>query len=195
VSSDKYISNARKPKGSLGKKFIRHMNEHHKELIDWGFEHIKVPRKAEALDVGCGGGYTVRLLRKKYKCKKVYGVDYSKTSVKMAKKATRFLRNVKIKHGNVSSLPFRNKKFDLVTAVETIYYWPDIEKDFLEIYRILKKNGQFLIICEDCIPGNEVMKDMKIYTQNEIHKLLIHTGYKEVQTFRTNNWVCAIAKK
>ena len=36
--------------------------------------------------------------------------------------------------------------FDLVTAVETQYYWPDLAHDMREILRVLKPGGRFLCL-------------------------------------------------
>lgn len=33
-------------------------------------------------------------------------------------------------------------------AFETIYFWSDLETNFKEIYRVLRKGGQFLICNE-----------------------------------------------
>ena len=35
---------------------------------------------------------------------------------------------VEVMEGNVINLPFEDNTFDIVTAFETIYFWPDIEK-------------------------------------------------------------------
>ena len=38
--------------------------------------------------------------------------------------------------------------FDVVTAFETIYFWPDIEHCFNEVKKVLKPGGQFVIVNE-----------------------------------------------
>jgi SAM-dependent methyltransferase len=45
-------------------------------------------------------------------------------------------------------LPFPKDKFDLVTAVETQYYWPDLVADMREILRVLKPGGTLVVIAE-----------------------------------------------
>ena len=39
---------------------------------------------------------------------------------------------VAIERASVSKLPFPDDRFDLVTAVETQYYWPDLPGDMTE---------------------------------------------------------------
>jgi ubiquinone/menaquinone biosynthesis C-methylase UbiE len=36
--------------------------------------------------------------------------------------------------GSVSHLPFADQMFDLVTAAETHYYWPDMNADMQEVF-------------------------------------------------------------
>ena len=40
-------------------------------------------------------------------------------------------------------LPFRGETFDVITAFETIYFWPDISEVFKKVYKILKIGGTF----------------------------------------------------
>lgn len=44
--------------------------------------------------------------------------------------------------------------FDLVTAVETQYYWPDLPGDRREILRVLKPGGTLVVIAESCRGGS-----------------------------------------
>ena len=48
----------------------------------------------------------------------------------------------------MSELPFPDGTFDLVTAVETHYSWPDLAKDMREILRVVKPGGVLIIIAE-----------------------------------------------
>jgi len=57
--------------------------------------------------------------------------------------------------GNVAALPFETDRFDLATAFETVYFWPDLEKCFAEVHRVLKPGGSFLI-CNESDGTDEV---------------------------------------
>ena len=41
-------------------------------------------------------------------------------------------------------LPYETGKFDLVTAFETVYFWPDLKQSFSEVFRVLKPGGMFM---------------------------------------------------
>ncbi len=38
---------------------------------------------------------------------------------------------------------FEDGKFDVATAFETVYFWPDMLLDFMEVRRVLKKRRVF----------------------------------------------------
>jgi len=55
---------------------------------------------------------------------------------------------VQILQGSVAALPFPSGVFDIVTAVETHYYWPNLAANVKEILRVLKPGGTFALIAE-----------------------------------------------
>ena len=103
------------------------------------------------LDVGCGGGKTISKLAAVAAQGKVCGVDYSSESVAVATKLNKQwidTGRVEIREGCVSQLPFPDGIFDLVTAVETHFWWPDLRTDMREVLRVLKPGGRLIIIAE-----------------------------------------------
>src|SRR5256885_7684678 len=140
-AADKVIAQCRKPSGLFGRFVLWDMNRHHSKLTDWGLSHVAIKPNAKVLDVGCGGGRTINKLAAIASAGKVYGIDYSEQSIAVARRAnTRWIDigRVEIKQGSVSQLPFANDTFDLVTAIETHLFWPDLSNDFRGIFRVLK---------------------------------------------------------
>src|SRR6266567_3869669 len=141
----------RKPTGWLGRFIVWTMNRSHSDLTSWGLEHVQVGRRDAILDIGCGGGQTVRRLASLADLGNIHGVDYAEASVAASlafNRAAVESGQVEIQTATVSRLPFPNDVFDLVTAVETHYYWPDRPADMREIYRVLKPGGSLLIVAE-----------------------------------------------
>ena len=52
---------------------------------------------------------------------------------------------VKVLEGNVADLPFEDNTFDIVTAFETVYFWPDFVNDLKEVLRVLKDDGSIIV--------------------------------------------------
>ena len=111
------------------------MNLSHAGLTKWGLTHASIQPTDTILDVGCGGGRTIDTMAKAASHGRVFGVDYSATSVDVARRvnaAAIEAGRVDVQQASVSALPFAAATFDLVTAVETHYYWPDLESDLRE---------------------------------------------------------------
>lgn len=180
-----FFENFRKPKDNFGGRFIlKSMNKGHEKLAKWGRSYINIDKNYTVLDLGCGGGRNIEYFLTK--ADKVYGLDHSKTSVKMAseinKKAIKTGR-CQILVGDVKSLPFEDESIDIVTAFETIYFWNDIEKCFKEIYRVLKKEGQFLICNEVSSKERRDVKkilniiNFEVYKAEDLTKMLRELGF------------------
>ena len=185
-----FFDNMRKPQGKIGNFQLKSMNKEHTTLSLWGLNHLNIKPDDIILDVGCGGGMNVKRMAEN--AKKVYGIDYSIESVKLSKEVNEKLikeGKVEIQEGNVKSLPFEDNTFDIVTAFETVYFWPDIEKCFGEVKRVLKPGGIFLIGMETNGSDNFIMKfwkhfiDMEMYTDNEITAFLENNDYSQITAY------------
>ena len=141
----------RKPSGLLGRFMLWRMNHGHSSLTDWGLAHITVQKHFAILDIGCGGGKTIAKLAALVTKGKVSGVDYSDSSVAASKRTNKKqidLHRVEIRQGSVSHLTYPDAEFDLVTAVETLFFWPDLPSDMREVFRVIKPGGRFIVIAE-----------------------------------------------
>ena len=185
-----FFDNMRKPQGKLGNIQLKSMNKEHTPVSLWGLKHLNIKSDDVILDVGCGGGINVKRMAE---CaKKVYGIDYSIESVKLSKEVNEKLIDegkVEILEGNVKDLPFEDNAFDIVTAFETVYFWPDIEKCFAEVKRVLKPGGIFLIGLETNGSDNFIMKfwghfiDMEMYDDDEITSFLESNDFSDITVY------------
>ncbi len=48
-----------------------------------------------------------------------------------------------MQQASVAELPFKAEQFEVVTAFETVYFWPELTQNFREVYRVLKPGGDF----------------------------------------------------
>jgi len=95
------------------------------------------------LDIGCGHGRNIPFL--KNLGFKVSGIEISHDQISHLKK--KFL-DCDFYYGTSSSSPFQNDYFDYILACNSIYYLnskqENIEDNFSECHRVLKKNGFFI---------------------------------------------------
>ena len=205
-----HVSQCKKPRGWLGRYTLWRMNVSHSRLTDWGLGHVPVEKGCTILDVGCGGGKTVSKLAAMAAEGKVYGVDFSEESVAVSKKTNaRWIEmgRVEIQHASVSQLPFSDGMLDLVTAVETHFWWPDLPGDTREIFRVVKPGGKFIVIAEIYKGANTLAarlaekyadrSPIKLLSVDEHRELLRNAGFTGVQVVeeRAKGWICGIGKK
>jgi SAM-dependent methyltransferase len=199
----------RKPSDRAGRAVLARMNVSHAGVTAWGLEHVDVRDGYTILDVGCGGGRTVDRLAAMVPRGKVFGVDYSAESVSASRETNqRWIADgrVDIQQGTVSELPYADETFDLVTAVETHYYWPDLPRDVREVMRVLRHGGRFVIIAEtyrgrrnDWLyrPTMTLVLGATYLTPDQHRQLLVDAGYDDVRVFeeKAKGWICAVGVK
>lgn len=198
----------RKPASLPGRLFLSIMNLSHVDVTNWGLRHVAIEKDFTVLDVGCGGGKTIHTLAGLASEGKVFGVDYSKASVAASRRTNaRAIEagRVDIREGSVSNMPYPDDTFDVVTAVETHYYWPDPVADMRETLRVLKPGGRLVLIAEtykgrqlDAVyrPAMKLLRATYL-TPNEHKELLAKAGYSEVEVFEepSKGWICAVGRK
>lgn len=200
-----FFQNTCKPKGIGGKIMVHMMNTGHSSMAEWGFTHMEIQSDDVCLDIGCGGGANVRKLLENSPYGRVTGIDYSEISVEKTRKINKAgieSKRCEILQGDVMKLPFRDEIFDVITAFETIYFWPDICEAFKQVYKILKVGGTFMICNESNgeNPRDEKwtnrIQGMKIYNSEQIKKFLEDAGFTDVKVDKTKKgWICVVVKK
>lgn len=70
-----FFTNCANPQGRMGRAMLRFMNLCHAPLTNWGLDLINIKDGWTMLDVGCGGGATLKRLLKRSRGCQVYGID------------------------------------------------------------------------------------------------------------------------
>ncbi|MBR0271746.1 MAG: class I SAM-dependent methyltransferase [Methanobrevibacter sp.] len=214
IKNPELLINAGNPKGKLGEELINNMNVNHEGLAQWGASHLNIFRDSLILDIGCGGGVNVKRFLK-LTDNKVYGIDYSSLSVEKSIQLNfEEIENQRceIRRESVSEMSFEDNTFDIITAFETVYFWPDFENDLRQVNRVLKDDGIFLI-CNEALPkeNDERQKEFiellncNIYSEDELISYLKNSGFSRVKTLvkeskdsftgEDASWICVIAQK
>jgi len=185
----KFFSNTGKPEGVMGKIVVAMMNKGHAGIAAWGFSHLDLQGNEQVLDCGCGGGANVAVFLRMVDEGHVTGLDYSTVSVEKAREVNQTAiaaGRCEIVQGNVLELPFGDGQFDVVTAFETVYFWPEIARCFAQVHRVLKPSGMFMITNEASgrtkshEKWQKIVDNMSVYTGEELEKLLTGAGFARV---------------
>lgn len=134
------------------KQYDKHGEEYHK--IQVSSAHIrraldpytldvwkKLVHNKTVLDVGCGSGRVANYLAPY--CRKIVGLDISKTLVSIAKRENKN-KNAAFIVGDAEKLPFKAGAFDIVICYGLLHHMEKPEKVINEASRVLKKGGFFL---------------------------------------------------
>ncbi|MFC2706134.1 MAG: class I SAM-dependent methyltransferase [Olsenella profusa] len=201
-----YFNNTRKPEGVLGRGVLANMNREHAQVSDWGMGHLSSVHASSIVELGCGGGRNVGKLLQMYPAARLVAVDYSTES--LAKTAQVNQASVtegrcELLEADVSHLPLEDGTFDLVTAFETVYFWPSPVESFAEVHRVLADGGAFLIVNESdgTDPSDDkwkkIIDGLQIYTAGQLHDYLAQAGFSQVTVDHDpqRHRLCVLARK
>lgn len=185
------------PQGAYGEKMLECMNRSHADVTMWALDQLAYKAGERALDIGCGGGATMERLARRIAAAggagHVSGIDHSEVSCE----ASRHYNKDAIEAGqmdvtcaSVESLPFPDDSFDIVTTVESFYFWPDPEASLKEVARVVKPGGHFLLVADVYrTPGlaKSTLENIEHYhltvlTPEEYEKLLLGAGFSRAET-------------
>jgi ubiquinone/menaquinone biosynthesis C-methylase UbiE len=202
---EEMLKQSRKPAGRFGAFYAGLMNIGHRDITRWGLNYIPINKDDTILDIGCGGGKTVNITAKIATEGKVYGIDYSEVSVAVASNTNKKLIDagrVEIVHAYAESLPFADEMFNLITAIESCYFWSDLVTTLKEIRRVLKPGGSVILI-NACYRDERFEKrnsdlarkgEFTYHLPDEFRTFLKEAGYSPIQieVLENKNWIAAL---
>ncbi len=183
------FTNCAHPKGRMGRAMLKFMNLCHAPLTNWGLSLVDIQDGWTMLDIGCGGGATLKRLLKRSRGAKVYGIDISEESVVKAceNNANLLDKQVFVQKGSAAELPYEEGMFDLVTAIETVYFWPNLPSCLQEVRRVLKPGGHFAIMVEVVDTDSKwtnVVEGMTAYPPEQLKQFLDDAGFTQTEIHR-----------
>ncbi|MGB2957765.1 MAG: methyltransferase domain-containing protein [Bacteroidota bacterium] len=95
----------------------------------------------KTLSVGCGSGLFEQLLRSEHGVDIRYGVEPADAMARIAEK-----RGMSVKRGAAEELPYGDSEFDTVLLNGIPSYVADLEKAFLEAFRVLRPGGHVVVL-------------------------------------------------
>jgi ubiquinone/menaquinone biosynthesis C-methylase UbiE len=110
----------------------------------------------EVLECACGTGiFTVKMAPC---CKSVLAMDFAPNMLKKARKKCGKFRNVRFEHGDILNLLYPDSSFDVVVAANVIHLLDEPKKAFLEMLRVVRREGKIIIPTYINRPGSSSRK-------------------------------------
>lgn len=158
------------------------------------------------LDVGCGPGKNIELLKNK----ELYGIDISEENIKIAK--SKGYKDAACLDISLQGIPYPDAFFDSAICMELMEHLFDPIHALSEINRVLKPNGRIIIsipnigwifpriallfgiFCDFCdfqlIPCH-----IRFFTITRLKRILSRTGFKVERIYGTTDFVSRIPFK
>lgn len=139
----------RKPEGEMAGKVASAMNESNRQMNEFAIGSLNLKSGQNVLEIGMGNGFFVKQLFIKENDIHYTGFDYSADMIKEAAELNKsIVKNGKavFVKGDVGNLPFKEKSFDLIFTVNTLYFWEKPEKVLEGLKRIMKDDGELTIV-------------------------------------------------
>ena len=183
------IKQSQKPSGLVGRVITKIWSFYFKKLSLWAIKQTTISDNYRILEIGYGGGSTIKNLLALNKNLEIHGIDISKESYRTAQRVhSNSIRkgSVQLKIGNVENIPYQNNYFDRVFAIQTHIFWKDIKKSFQEVYRVMSSNSTLIIASEK----EKIHYHMTDYrTSHEFIQLLTSIGFSKIEEKQNRNWI------
>lgn len=183
------IKQSQKPSGLIGRVITKIWSFYFKKLSLWAIKQTTISDNYRILEIGYGGGSTIKNLLALNKNLEIHGIDISKESYRTAQRVhSDSIRkgSVQLKIGNVENMPYQNNYFDRIFAIQTHIFWKDIKKSFQEVYRVMSSNS-ILIIASEKEKIHYHMTDYR--TSHEFSQLLTSIGFSKIEEKQNRNWI------
>ena len=159
-----------------------------------------IPRNARILDVGCGDGFHLKLL-KEYGQKgwQLEGVDFDERAVTMARKS-----GLTVHQGKVQTVNLPTESYDLAFMIQTIEHLNNPPEVLSHINSLLKPGGKLVIVTDNTGSidfnwfkkrywgGYHFPRHWNLFNKKSLAALAVKTGY-EIESIKTQvspvNWV------
>jgi 2-polyprenyl-3-methyl-5-hydroxy-6-metoxy-1,4-benzoquinol methylase len=162
-----------------------------------------LPDDARILDVGCGDGFHLSLLREfGKKGWTLEGVDINHHAVEMATRA-----GLQVHLGIVEEIDLPNENYDLVLMIQTIEHVAKPDEVLRAIHKLLRKGGRLVIVTDNINSidfqffksghwgGYHFPRHWNLFNHHSLSKLAEKTGF-DVERLTTIispvNWVLSI---
>lgn len=183
------IKQSQKPSGLIGRVITKIWSFYFKKLSLWAIKQTTISDNYRILEIGYGGGSTIKNLLALNKNLEIHGIDISKESYRTAQRVhSDSIRkgSVQLKIGNVENMPYQNNYFDRIFAIQTHIFWKDIKKSFQEVYRVMSSNSTLIIASEK----EKIHYHMTDYrTSHEFSQLLTSIGFSKIEEKQNRNWI------
>ena len=148
-------------------------------------ELLEVRPQDQVLEIGFGPGMALKMLAERASAGFVAGIELSDEMIRAATRRNRESiqrGRLELKRGTVSAIPYEDNRFDKVCTANTIYFWPEPERDAVEIRRVMRPGGT-LVVCFRGEPpeGKRPTRSLPPYPVAVVVETMERAGFSDVR--------------
>ena len=197
---------ARKPTGLIGRYLMTKIfNEGNADLNSFVMDMLELQSSDRVLEIGFGTGKLISQMAEFTTEGVVEGIDFSEVMLKQAGKINKHnVSNgkVRLQREECKNLPFENESFNKLCSINTLYFWKDPAKYFLEMFRVIRPGGIIAIGFRDDKQMSSLNLSSDVFTtysQTEVVSLLSNAGFSDARVAEKKGKpflsYCALAAK
>ncbi len=161
------------------------MNRGNRPINRAAIEALELGPTDRVIEVGFGGGVALNELLRRTDGG-VVGIETSQAMLKRARwRFRRALRagRLELADADVARLPHADESFDRALAVQTIYFWPNVEGGLRELRRVLRAGGRLVLATapKEVMDRREFTQHgFRKFTEDELGDLMSGAGFERV---------------
>jgi ubiquinone/menaquinone biosynthesis C-methylase UbiE len=177
------------PRGLFGRHLMaRLFDAGNDELISGTLAALALESRDCYLDIGFGGGASLRKAAAVIGTGRIYGLDHSSDMVARAQKQFEdaIHRGAMIlQQGDVHAMPFASGSMTKISAIKTLYFWEDALAGIVECARVLAPGGRIAAGISGPAKLNArasfTRHGIRVFDPNEVADLFRRGGLQAVQ--------------
>ncbi len=180
------------PEGETGKEVAKMMNETNISMTKESIKVLHLTDNESVLELGHGNAGHLSYLLDFADNIQYTGLEISETMKSEAENInSKYLSQANFQLYDGNKIPFENEIFDKVITVNTIYFWENPVEFFNEIYRVLKKDGSFVLTFakKDFMKNLPFTADFKLYNYEDVEELVAETNFKRMIRSDKEEWI------
>ena len=122
------------------------MERQHRWITEQAIARMELGPSERILDIGCGEGWTCRLLSSHCPEAAIVGIDVSDEMIRLARRKSPEQGNALFTPGSAEEIPWAEGYFTRVICVESAYYWHSVEAAIREIFRVTAFGGRIYVV-------------------------------------------------
>ncbi|MEO0373677.1 MAG: class I SAM-dependent methyltransferase [Cyanobacteria bacterium P01_A01_bin.17] len=152
----------------------------HLRLLDY----IQLSDSAKVLDIGCGTGRLLNRLAQAYPHLQGTGLDLSPEMLHQARLSNRHGDRLRFVRGISHTIPTEDEQFEGVFSTISFLHYPDPERVFREVRRVLQPQGRFYLVDYTTPLGT-------LFPQSSIAKMQFYSAEAREKMGLQSNLRCA----